>query len=94
MTGEPPETLVSPSGVPRRRNGGTTVRSAAFALFSADFRKISGNAVDFSRRGALPNRENVYNEGKFFVFPPLLSVRLLRRAAARESKSGRIEGRR
>ena len=46
-----------------------TLRSATFALFSVVFGKNSRNAVDFSRRGAFPNRENVYNEGKFFVFP-------------------------
>lgn len=51
-----------------------TVRLAAFALFSVDFRKKFRNVVDFSRRGALPNRENVYNEGKFFVFPRFRSI--------------------
>ena len=81
-----------------------TVRLAAFALFSVDFRKKFRNVVDFSRRGALPNRENVYNEGKFFVFPRFrsIAVRLpfdfrsvcFVGRAARESKSGRIEGRR
>lgn len=71
-----------------------TLRSARLRFFPSISAKNSENAVDFSRRGALPNRENVYNEGKFFVFPRFRSfIRFVGRAAL-ESKSVRIEGRR
>ena len=45
-----------------------TLRSAPGAFFSPFSAKIPETPSTFRVAAPLPNRENVYNEGKFFVF--------------------------